>query len=44
MTQPAHGAPAGSAWSMSRRVWWLLALLFGAAFLNYLDRQILSVL
>lgn len=29
---------------MTRRVWWLLALLFGAAFLNYLDRQILSVL
>src|SRR3954451_4280084 len=31
-------------WRISRRVWLLLLLLFGAAFLNYLDRQLLSVL
>ncbi len=44
MLQPAHGAPAWQAWTMTRQVWWLLALLFGAAFLNFLDRQLLSVL
>src|SRR4051812_24333724 len=31
-------------WEISRRVGVLLLLLFGAAFLNYLDRQLLSVL
>lgn len=31
-------------WKITRRVWWVLALLFGAAFLNFLDRQVLSVL
>lgn len=31
-------------WKITRRVWLLLLMLFGAAFLNYVDRQLLSVL
>src|SRR3954471_9346543 len=31
-------------WKITPRVWLLLLLLFGAAFLNYVDRQLLSVL
>jgi len=31
-------------WRLTRRAGWVIALLVGASFLNYLDRQVLSIL
>lgn len=42
-TPPASASPVSSGWFARTRRWWILATLFGATFLNYFDRQTLSV-
>lgn len=44
MTTPAIAAPAPVAFTPLRRRWAILALLFAATVLNYVDRQTLSIL